>query len=77
MTQGTTLTAPAPGVLANDTIPAGVIASVEFLPPFPPGGLTNLNNGSGGFVYRPDPTFVGTVALSSLPASLAMSVVNG
>jgi hypothetical protein len=61
--QGGTLTVPAPGVLANDTVPPGVTASVEFLPPFPPGGLENLG-GSGGFIYTPNPSFVGTESFS-------------
>ncbi|OGI62792.1 hypothetical protein A2818_00915 [Candidatus Nomurabacteria bacterium RIFCSPHIGHO2_01_FULL_40_12] len=42
---GEVLNVPAPGVLANDTYPAG--ATVEFLPPFPPG--TFSNTGGGGF----------------------------
>ena len=64
VTQGAVLTVNAPGVLANDTIPAGVTPSVEFLPPFPPAGLTN-SGGSGGFILdmRPNPTFVGTLTL--------------
>jgi hypothetical protein len=62
MTQGTILTVPAPGVLTNDTIPSG-FQSVEFLPPFPSAGLTNI--GGGGFILdlSPNPSFTGTITL--------------
>jgi hypothetical protein len=59
MASGTTLTVPAPGLLANDLIPMGVAPSVEFVT-LPPGGLTNLG-GTGGFSYTPSPGFTGTV----------------
>jgi hypothetical protein len=62
--QGEPLTIAAPGVLANDIIPAGSAASVEFLPPFPPVSLTNT--GGGGFTldFGPNPSFVGTTSFS-------------
>jgi subtilisin family serine protease/subtilisin-like proprotein convertase family protein len=66
MTQATTLNVPAPGLLANDTIPPALTANVEFLPPFPPGSLTNLGNGSGGFIFTPNASFTGTVTLRYL-----------
>jgi hypothetical protein len=64
VSQGGVLTVNPPGLLSNDIIPAGVTPSVEFLPPFPPAGLTNTS-GNGGFVLdlRPNPTFVGTLTL--------------
>lgn len=60
--QGGVLTVPPPGVLGNDTVTPGRGLSVEFLPPFPPAGLTNA--GGGGFVldFTANPTFVGTVS---------------
>lgn len=63
LTQGLTLTVPAPGVLDNDTVPAGVGPVVSFQT-LPPGSLQNL--GDGAFSYTPDPTFVGTVTFDYL-----------
>ncbi|OGI67207.1 hypothetical protein A3A05_00580 [Candidatus Nomurabacteria bacterium RIFCSPLOWO2_01_FULL_41_12] len=48
---GTVLNVPAPGVLANDSIPAGMTVTASFPPPRPPGTLTNT--GGGGFTYNP------------------------
>ena len=44
---GGVLDVPAPGMLANDIIPQGMAVTTRFLPPFPPGTLTNT--GGGGF----------------------------
>lgn len=56
MTQGTTLTVPARGVLANDTVPDNYL-SVTYLNV--PTGFADL--GSGGFSLTPSPDFSGTV----------------
>jgi hypothetical protein len=63
MTQGTILTVPPPGVLANDTIPSGTFVSVDFQT-VPPGTFADLTN--GGFLYTPDPSFVGVVTFRYL-----------
>jgi hypothetical protein len=62
--QGTTLTVPAPGLLANDTYPSG--STIEFLPPFPPAGLTNVFPYDGGFILdmSANPTFVGLITMN-------------
>lgn len=61
MTRGSTLTVSTPGVLANDSIPSGLTATVEFVT-FPTGGITN--SGGGGFTYTPPPSFTGTQVFS-------------
>lgn len=63
MTQGGVLTVPAPGLMANDTYPPG--ATIEFLPPFPPGGLTNVSPYNGGFILDMswNPSFTGPLPL--------------
>lgn len=73
MSRGGVLTKPAPGVLANDTIPAGSsgiyvdfgIASGTYPPP--PGDFTNLSNSGspGGFILdmRSNSTYTGSIVL--------------
>ena len=47
---GEALTVSAPGVLRNDMVPAGLVASVEFVvATLPPVGFTNTG-GNGGFI---------------------------
>ena len=60
---GSTLSVPAPGVLANDTVPAGYAASVNFTVTQQHGSLENVG-GTGAFVYTPHPGFSGTETLS-------------
>ena len=55
--QGTTLTVPAPGVLANDSDPDGDPLTAG-MPTNPSNGTLNLST-NGGFTYTPNPGFTG------------------
>lgn len=61
--EGEQLVVPAPGVLRNDSYPPD--STIEFLPPFPPAGLTNVAPFNGGFILdmSVNPTFVGPLEL--------------
>ncbi|HVM05660.1 MAG TPA: Ig-like domain-containing protein, partial [Acidimicrobiales bacterium] len=56
--QGTALTVPAPGVLANDSDPDGDPLTAG-MPTNPSNGTLNLST-NGGFTYTPNPGFSGT-----------------
>ena len=62
--QGTTLSVPAPGVLADDYDDLGYPLTVQTAPVSGPtnGGL--VLNADGSFVYTPNPGFVGTDAFT-------------
>ena len=49
---GQILTVPAPGLLENDSIPAGSTPSVRFVQPLP-NGAAFTNTGAGGFILDP------------------------
>lgn len=84
MQRGTVLRVPAPGLLANDSLPPGITGSVHFVQPLPI-NLPLSNDGGGGFTvdFLRNPGFSGLVSfqyeiLSSMgnsnPATVTITV---